>query len=341
MPSYLQNQARIKQIPSFYTPSQVARYLAIIKFEPTISTDDVTSQFQTSAENLERVVHGHLLTFPWENTAMHYTHNHNMDISPDGLYRRFIDEGKGSYCFGQNTLLLGILRGLGYRAYSGAARVNANFQHPEKEPDYTFLTHMVVFVQPGSESRETLVVDVGFGAYGLVRPIPLSESQDSWVYGAFSTEAHRLTRTLPFNSSLDASGQKKWNLEIGSVSEDGVPQHDKPWKLMYSFTEEEFSLRDYEDANVVVSHNPRPNFFSENVLAVKYIRDEKSRKQGDMSRVTLLGKEVRRIGWAGSEVLCMLETELDRLDALKRYFGIDIPREDIANIQGRHLALPL
>lgn len=40
-----------------------------------------------------------------------------MDIAPQHLYKRMVADGKGfgSYCFGQNSLLLEILRGLGYR----------------------------------------------------------------------------------------------------------------------------------------------------------------------------------------------------------------------------------
>ena len=38
-----------------------------------------------------------------------------MDVSPEGAFRRLVKERQGSYCFGQNTVFLGMLRGLGYR----------------------------------------------------------------------------------------------------------------------------------------------------------------------------------------------------------------------------------
>lgn len=39
-----------------------------------------------------------------------------MDVTHEGLFQRFVVEGKGgSYCFGQNTLFLEMLRALGYR----------------------------------------------------------------------------------------------------------------------------------------------------------------------------------------------------------------------------------
>lgn len=38
-----------------------------------------------------------------------------MDFGPESAFQRLVQQRKGSYCFGQNTVLLGMLRGLGYR----------------------------------------------------------------------------------------------------------------------------------------------------------------------------------------------------------------------------------
>lgn len=40
---------------------------------------------------------------------------HRMCVRPDEVFERMVRGGKGSYCFGQNGLFLGILRALGYR----------------------------------------------------------------------------------------------------------------------------------------------------------------------------------------------------------------------------------
>lgn len=130
-----------------------------------------------------------------------------MDVSPEAVYDRFIHDAKGSYCFGQNTLLLGVLRCLGFRAYSGAARVNLQHNDPTKVPYYRSLTHMLLFVQPDQDSNKTWMVDVGFGALGLVRPIPLLDHKESGVevQGAFHGEVHRLMRGPHPNCSLGAS----------------------------------------------------------------------------------------------------------------------------------------
>jgi len=57
----------------------------------------------------------HVLSIPLENTEMHYTPEHILNVTPEGLFHRLIVEGKGSYCFGNNGLMLEMLRGLGFR----------------------------------------------------------------------------------------------------------------------------------------------------------------------------------------------------------------------------------
>ena len=47
------------------------------------------------------------------------TPEHAMRVDPSSIFSRFVLEGKGygSYCYGQNGILLGVLRRLGYRYY--------------------------------------------------------------------------------------------------------------------------------------------------------------------------------------------------------------------------------
>lgn len=62
----------IKNVPSTYTPSQVCQYLSYIGYEPHFAEEAITSgAFPTNLENLERIMRLHLLTIPFENTAMH------------------------------------------------------------------------------------------------------------------------------------------------------------------------------------------------------------------------------------------------------------------------------
>lgn len=69
----LRDGLHIKTVPSCYSPAQVAQYLARIGYTPTEHTDRLIANggFPTTLENIERLIRLHLLTFPFENTAMH------------------------------------------------------------------------------------------------------------------------------------------------------------------------------------------------------------------------------------------------------------------------------
>ncbi|KAH6901568.1 arylamine N-acetyltransferase 1 [Coprinopsis sp. MPI-PUGE-AT-0042] len=357
---YLLNRLWIKKVSSCYSASQVALYLERIGFPSRVSEQDIIDgNFKPSFQALERIMRGHLLHVPWENTAMHYSKDHTMDVSPQGVYDRFINDAKGSYCFGQNTLLLGVLRCLGFRAYSGAARVNLQHNDPAKTPYYRSLTHMLLFVQPNQDSNETWMVDVGFGALNLVRPIPLLDHQESGVEvkGAFSGEVHRLMRGEHPNCSLDLASSdgsdphiathKKWNLEVRNVR-DGEQADDVQWKRLYSFTEEEFQLSDYEDASFVVAHKPGPSIFRQSVLAVRHLVDDEdssadtskftTSQSRDLYRLTLFGNHVKKHSKKGTEVVRTITSEQDKVTVLKEFFGVVIKPEDVAHIEGRESA---
>ncbi|KAJ3531948.1 hypothetical protein NMY22_g7948 [Coprinellus aureogranulatus] len=183
---YLRDNLWIREVPSEYTTAQIRAYLEKVGCESHLTEEDIQAKrFPRSPETLAQVVLRHLLTFPWDNTAMHYTADHHMDVSALGVYNIFMNGGRGSYCFGQNTMLLNILRGLGFRAYSGAARVNLHWSKAGEPPAYASHTHMVLFVQPEDDSNQTYVVDVGFGS------------------GVGPTEMHRLAKAAMPQSALD------------------------------------------------------------------------------------------------------------------------------------------
>jgi len=367
MSGFLSHELWIKAVPFPYNSSQIARYLSRIGIEVQLCEDGVLLEGPQGAlrrlaptlDNLSRVMRGHLLAFPWENTAMHYTESRDMEVSPDRIWRRFMDEGKGSYCFGQNMLLLCVLRGLGYRAYSGAARVNRHHGHPDKAPQHGALHHAVIFVQmqfPSGEeggffeSNATYVVDVGFGIMNLARPIPLTEN--ATVPGAFRGEVHRLVRAPSPQSSLEVPRDvgvihNRWNLEVAYTSAKG-PEEGTPWHRLYSFTEDEFQQADYDAASFSVSHMPGPGPFWNSVVCTRSFLDDATLQEGDEAQgdehrdilqLTLAGKEVRRRSSRGTEVVRAIGSEDERVRVLAEMFGIVILPEDAAHIQGRAAAL--
>ncbi|KAF8066538.1 arylamine N-acetyltransferase 1 [Lyophyllum atratum] len=359
----LQDGQFIKQVPSPYTPTQIVQWLSRIGFPTSYSEDNLSrGAFPHTLENLGALARLHLVAFPFENTAMHYTADHSMDVSLQGAYRRLVVDRMGSYCYGQNGVFMNMLRGLGYRAYAGAARVNINTQENKGSPIFTSLSHMVIFVQPFEGSNQTYLVDVGFGSTGLVWPILLSDAGDNIVTGTTPSEKHRLRRDTHPSTSLDITGASSsradyvWNLEVCHSKSGNA---DAPWQLLYSFSENECFPVDAENASFVVSKKPE-GIFWHNVLCVKSAflddldpSDDQAKAQAEaeysrhpeevagtfMFRYVMMGREVRRNIGGSSVVIRNLGSDLERIRALGEIFGLDIPDEAQVHIKGRITSL--
>lgn len=69
---FLRDKLWIRLIPSSYTPAQVLAYLEKIGWDAGLSEDDIQAKrFPRGPDALAKLILLHLLTFPWDNTAMH------------------------------------------------------------------------------------------------------------------------------------------------------------------------------------------------------------------------------------------------------------------------------
>ncbi|KAF9013614.1 cysteine proteinase [Hymenopellis radicata] len=322
----LRDSLRIKTIHSRYTPSQISQWLSSISFPTSYSADELArGAFPTTLENMHIINRLHIVTYPYENTAMHYTKNRDMDISPAGLFSRIVGEGKGSYCFGMNIFFLEALRGLGYRAYSGAGRINESETPTGEPPLYTPFVHMVLFVQPGTTSRQR-------------------------GHGRVATESHRLSRGSRPDCSLEASPTVDWRLEVMYA---GKENKEPIWRIVYTFTEVEFFEKDYQAANFVVS-KMAGTFFSDKIVFSKHFwlsKKEAEELGADpnmedspatryIGRIGVKGAVFNRHVGAGTELLVTAKTERERRNALRKYGGFDISLDDLEYIRRSLAALP-
>ncbi|KAJ6571380.1 hypothetical protein B0H19DRAFT_910929, partial [Mycena capillaripes] len=186
------------------------------------------------------------------------------------------DEGNGSYCFGLNGLFFQMLKGLGFRVYSGSGRINE--QAPGVAPIFHAFVHMILFVQPTEGSYTTYFVDVGAGP---VRPILLEEGE--MVMGASPSEHHVLTRTARADSTLESSpnsqAPEKFEWRLESLHDAKEPTQPKMSRVMYSFIEDEFFEADYKSFNYSVV-GLTAGLFWENVVCTKFfwMSDEEVRE---------------------------------------------------------------
>ena len=136
---YLQGRALIRKVPSYYTSEQAWQYLDRVGWvEGDYSVEDIeTGRFPANLENLNIIIRRHYINFANDTTLMHLwvlmksSHNlilldicwqtprsesHYLDISPEATFKRLVaDRAGGTYCYGHHTLMLGVLRALGYR----------------------------------------------------------------------------------------------------------------------------------------------------------------------------------------------------------------------------------
>lgn len=88
--------------------------------------------------------------------------------------------------------------------------------------------------------------------------------------------------------------------------------------------------------NFFTSQSDAPtNFQTRTVLIIRFLR-EGARIVG---KIMLVNGEVKRNLGGKTELVRVFETEEERIEGLKEYFGIDMTEEEIEGIRGRQLEL--
>lgn len=132
----------------------------------------VEMSHEVTAERLRRLHVAHRETFLFENLTIQT--GGAISVALEDIERKFVDEGRGGYCFEQNTLFAAALREQGFPSDALLGRVRRG------PPERWARTHMVLRVPIGGD---VWLADVGFGAHSLVEPIPLREGATSTQRG--------------------------------------------------------------------------------------------------------------------------------------------------------------
>jgi N-hydroxyarylamine O-acetyltransferase len=171
-----------------------------------------------TADTLRRLHVAHRQAFLFENLSIQT--GGGISLTLGDLERKFLDEGRGGYCFEHNTLFAAALGNAGFGSTTLLGRVRRG------PPERRARTHMVLRVPIGGE---TWLADVGFGSIGLLEPIRLLD-------GAVSMQAgftYRLRREahLWVLSMRDAAGAE---MDLYEFSED--PQTPADVEVANHFT---------------------------------------------------------------------------------------------------------
>src|SRR6185295_5916717 len=133
----------------------------------------VAPPVEATVGTLGRAHLAHRETFLFENLSIQ--RGGRISLVLGDLERKFLDEGGGGYCFEHNTLFAAALRDLGFTVTPLLARVRRG------PADGWMRTHMVLRVVIAGVPW---LADVGFGGFGLLEPIPLSEGATAAQGGA-------------------------------------------------------------------------------------------------------------------------------------------------------------
>jgi len=184
---------------------RLADYLSRIR-QPAPSDAD--------ADALQRLHRAHRETFLFDNLTIQT--GGRIALAVCDLERKFLDEGRGGYCFEHNSLFAAALREIDLASTALLGRVRRG------PPHRWCRTHMVLRVPIGAD---VWLADVGFGAMGLLDPIPLREGAIS-AQGGFTYRLRR-ERELWVLSARDAAAemdlyeftddpQTPWDIEVAN-----------------------------------------------------------------------------------------------------------------------------
>lgn len=182
----------------------------------------------------------------------HATHIHfeNLDIllgrpialDLERLEQKLVGDGRGGYCFEQNTLFAEVLRHVGFAVTPLAARVRFRTR------DVLPRTHMLLLVDIEGERR---IADVGFGADGLFQSVPLvpdvETCQFAWTYRVVEEGSGYVLQS----------------------------KHRRQWTDLYGFTLEPQYPVDFEMANHYTSTHPGSRFV-QTLIAQKMTQDART-----------------------------------------------------------------
>lgn len=175
------------------------------------------------------------------------------------------------------------------------------------------------------------MTDVGFGGDGPLKPLPLTDGKVS--LNLFTQEV-RLMRDFIPGQSERSPGKELWIYQYRNN-----PQH--AWNSFYAFSElVEFTQSDCEIINWYTGSHPS-NLQTFTVLIVKFLR----RVSDDGVHEEVYGKRmlvdgvVKENSGGRTIIVETCETEAQRVQAIKTWFGISLDRQEVDSIQGRKTEL--
>ncbi|MFE0177235.1 arylamine N-acetyltransferase [Streptomyces sp. NPDC059002] len=252
-----------------------------------------TGETKPDLETLRALHRAHVAAIPFENLEMMLGRPVPLDLA--ALQDKMVRRRRGGYCYEQNLLFAAALERIGFTVTGLGARVRAGASSTRA------VTHMLLKVEADGEEWHC---DVGFGADGLLEPIPLRAGgevrQGEW---RFSIE-----------------GEADGVLVLRTWQSGG-------WFDLYAYTQERRLPVDYVVMNHYTSTHPRSSFIRRPVVQ-RAAPDVRRGLVGDQLTVARPGGSVDERSVPVDELT----------DVLVREFGIELDAEETAELIRVHYA---
>lgn len=304
--------------PPTFDKVQLAKYFDHVQLPQKYRGDDVARDLAFLT-----VLHRHqIAAIPYENLSLHYSQQKTIDLDAQTLYTKFVanERNRGGYCMEGSLFFLNILRSLGFQAYPTVVRIRLREDGVPKG-DYVTITHIVIIIDLGTQDgpSEKYVCDAAFGGDGPLFPMPLKEGVVTQNLG--TQEIRFAYERIP-----KATSHKFWIYQYRNGP-------DKPWNSFYAFNDTECLEMDFKAINYYTSQFP--TFQQTTVIIVKFILgpDEATGDNKVTGKLLLVNGSIKRNMGGKTEVVEVCKTESERIQAMKKWFGISLTEDEVIGIK--------
>ncbi len=262
------------------TQEQTTAYLKKIGF-----TDSIIVNLET----LNKIVEGHIFTFPFETISLHDSNAKSVDTSIEfnDMFDRLVNKNRGGHCVVLNLMLQTMLQSFGFNVKAIVADTLWKCKLPKSERSEHCASIVTI-------NDDTFLVDAGFGSVGLLSPVSLKEG----IYTQFS-------QTFKINLS------EEYEFECAVLDDD-------KWESMYGITNKIASLETYKKINKIQSDPLNADCsFSTIFLCTKPV------KEGNITRVRIFNEKLHIYKKDVTETLA-IKSQTRLKNDLSEYFTIDL-----------------
>ncbi|KAK7753396.1 hypothetical protein SLS62_004686 [Diatrype stigma] len=360
-----------------YTPDELGQYFDRIGLPRqhralSVQAPPLRDHNDLRLAHLALLLKHHLVRVPFENLTQHYSWHGVVDVSPRHVFRKIVlghghghGSNRGGYCMEANSLFHTVLLSLGYDVYIAGARI-----YDATSQRYGGFTHCVNIV---TIAGARYMVDVGFGANGPTRPVPLRSAAAGAGAGAEAESAVGEHLVIP---QIAPASVRLLHEPIPQQTNQGcrvwIYQHRidarADWVPMYCFVDFEFLLEDIRGMNLSPWRSPH-SWFTRKIVTVRFTTDrevlllppssaeeigdaggggwlakggatstggdEGAVVEGEIDGAIILFEGTLKWRRGGETKLeIQFKSEGERLEALERCFGIVFDEEDRDAIRG-------